>query len=361
MDTGARLNVAIIGAGYVARSVHIPFLKALRGASVVAVADSIPERAAAVASRFAIPLFTSDYKDLLQSEQIQVVDICTPPQSHAEIARQAIEAGMDVIVEKPLATSMAECISIKEALKRVPTTHLGVVLNLRYMPLVRSVIQTLHSGRLGEIHGVSALIHTSPPREQWSEGSPISAYGVLYDYLPHIVDLILWALQAHPVSVRCVGGQERSRFLLIVEACSAITGRCRLLFDVAWTSATLFRSVYFWGTEQDLLVDLQDQCWYLSRGHLTPWSRGAKLLRRISSLSRRAMRGRIAIKYGAMEYHRELLRDFIEAFARGRCPSVSFLDGLMHVAVIEAAVRSHAEDRWVMLRFDPEAYVWNFW
>jgi predicted dehydrogenase len=54
-----------------------------------------------------------------------------------------------------------------------------------------------------------------------------------------------------------------------------------------------------------------------------------------------------------MLYHREVLRDFIAAFATKRCPRISLADGIPHVAVIEAAVRSHMEDRAVPVSTEP--------
>jgi predicted dehydrogenase len=352
--SSTRLNVGIIGAGYVATSVHIPFLKALPTANVLAVADSIPGKAAAAAERYGIPSHTSDYRNVLHNKDIHVVDICTPPQFHARIAIEAIAAGKDVIVEKPMAMNQGECAAMNEALTQAPNSHVGVVLNLRYMPLIHSVLQALHSGRLGEIRNVSAVIHTVPPAMDGFADSPLSRYGVLYDYAPHIIDLVLWGLQADATSVRCVASSPRSKgFYLVVDLRSPIAGDCSLLMDVAWTSATSIRSLQVWGSERDLFLDMQDQFWYLARGHLTPQKRAEEFVRRGAALAKRAAGGRAAIRYGGMIYHRELLRDFIAAFATKRCPKISLADGIPHVAVIEAAVRSHMEDRAVTVSTEP--------
>jgi len=352
--TATRLNVGVIGAGFVATSVHIPFLKGLETANVVAVADSVPGRASAAASRYAIPLHTSDYRTLLANEDIQVIDICTPPQSHAQIAIEAVGAGKDVILEKPLAMNLREFDSISGALGRATDSHIGLVLNLRYMPLVHSVVQMLHSGRLGEVRGASALIRTAAPAVDWFTDDVLSRYGVLYDYLPHILDVVMWALQATPISVRCAASSSGSRgYYLIIEMRSPLTGVCSLLVDVAWTSATSIRSLQFWGTERDLFVDLQDQFSYLGRGHLTPIKRGEEFARRMAALAKRTAGGRFSIKYGAMVYHRDLLSDFLAAFAARRCPRVSLAEGFHHVAVIDAAVRSHTEDRAVAVSAGP--------
>jgi len=321
-------------------------------ANVLAVADVVPRRASAAASRYGIPLHTEDYLTLLQSPDIHVVDICSPAQTHARIVSEALLAGKHVIVEKPLAMNLDEFAAMKKALD-ASAKHVGVVLNLRYMPVVRSVVKALHSGNVGEVRNVSAVIHTRAPGAEWFSDPILSRYGVLYDYLPHIVDLVLWALQAVPVNVRCMSSSSAGgSFYLIVDLSSPLVGRCSFFADVAWTSPTSIRSVQFWGSKNDLFVDLQDQFFYLARGHLTPGNRVVELVKRLVALARRAAGGPISIKYGAMVHHRELLRDFLTSFECGRCPPISLAEGFLHVAVADAAVRSHMEDRPVAVKLE---------
>lgn len=345
-----RLNVGIVGAGFAATSVHLPFLKALPAANVVAVADTAPGRAASVAGRFGIPSYAEDYRTLLRRDDIQVIDICTPPQFHAQIACESLERGKHVISEKPLAMNLVEYEAIRDALLRNASSHIGVVLNLRYMPLVHSMVEILHSGTLGGLRSISAVIHTTPPPAGLLVDHALVEYGVIFDYLPHVLDLVMWALQAHPVEVRCLASSPQGRgFYLLVNMRSPIAGECSLLVDVAWTSATSLRQVQFWGADRDLLVDLQDQFLSLTRGHLTPPKRAREFMQRLGGLAKRAAGGRMAIKYGAMVHHRELLGDFISAFSAGRCPRPSLSDSLLHVATLDAAVRSHMEGRMVTI------------
>ncbi len=349
--------MGVIGAGFAATQVHIPFLKKLPMANVLAVSDVVPERALAAASRYGIPFHTSDYLTLLQDPDIHVVDVCSPPQAHAQMVTGALVAGKHVIVEKPLAMNLTEFAAMKRTLE-ASSKHVGVVLNLRYMPLARSVVSALHCGDLGEVRGVSAVIHTGRPEAYWFNDPLLFRYGVLYDYVPHVIDLVLWALQAVPVSVQCMSSSLSDRsFYVVVDLFSLLVGRTSFFLDVAWTSATSIRSVQFWGSKKDLFLDLQDQFFYLARGHLTPGNRIVEMARRLTALARRALGGSMAVKYGDMVYHRELLRDFLMSFACDRCPPISLTEGFAHVAVADAAVRSHLESRAIAVPSEHSALV----
>jgi len=252
--------------------------------------------------------------------------------------------------------NMAEFSSLSAAVRRRTDSHVGVVLNLRYMPLIQSAIEVLHRGQLGQILGVSATVHTAVPTAGWFSDPVLSRYGVLYDYLPHVLDLALWALQARPLMVRCVSSRPGgSGFYVTADLYSPLVGNPSLLVDVAWTNATSIRSLHVWGTERDIFLDLQDQFWYTARGHMTPAGRLGELVRRATGLAKRAAGGRTFIKYGAMAYHRALLSDFLAAFASRQCPRVSLADGLLHVEVIDAAIRSHQAETAVTA--SPEAVI----
>ena len=346
IQTREKVRVGIVGAGFVAQTVHLPFLKGIPSVDLVAIADVDQGKAIAMGRKYNIPVTSDSYDDLLKNENIDVIDICTPPFTHAEVARAAARRGKNVIVEKPMALTLNEALDMRNEI-RATGTRLGVVLNLRYMPLTRTVLQVLNSGVIGDLHHVAATVHTYAPPGQWA-GHPIMArYGVLYDFLPHVLDLITWTLQAFPCKVACRPTTEgmANAYSLMVELETPARRRCLATIDVKWTTATVNRIVVFYGSTRNLLVDLQDQFWQVTRGYVTPVGRLVELTGRTLSVARRLAKGRTSFMYGSMIYHRDLLQDFVRAFAQHDSPRVSIQDGLVHTAVIDAAVRSAEETR----------------
>ncbi|MER5427057.1 Gfo/Idh/MocA family protein [Streptosporangium roseum] len=100
----------------------------------------------------------TDWRDLIARDDVQVVDICTPGDSHAEIAIAALEAGKHVICEKPLANSVAEAEAMAEAARAAAGrgVHAMVAFNYRRVPAIALARRWVAEGRLGRLHHVRA-------------------------------------------------------------------------------------------------------------------------------------------------------------------------------------------------------------
>ena len=105
MDAG--LKVALVGCGQIADG-HVSEIAKIECARLVAVCDAEPIMAEQLAMRFAVPAWYDNFERMLELEKPDVVHICTPPSSHAPLARLAVDAGCHVYVEKPFALSYAE-------------------------------------------------------------------------------------------------------------------------------------------------------------------------------------------------------------------------------------------------------------
>lgn len=115
-----KLRAAIIGCGGIANGKHMPSIKAVDAADMVAFCDIIEQRAIDAKNRFGTPdakVYT-DYKELLKDETIQVVHVCTPNISHAPISIDALNAGKHVLCEKPMAKTADEAKAMVEAAKK---------------------------------------------------------------------------------------------------------------------------------------------------------------------------------------------------------------------------------------------------
>src|ERR1700719_927404 len=102
-----QLGIGLVGCGFWGTTVHLPSLAANLHARTVAVASRSAESASKAAQTFGIPSWYTDYRQLLENPEVDVVDICTPNALHAEIAIAAAQAGKHIICIKPLATRPA--------------------------------------------------------------------------------------------------------------------------------------------------------------------------------------------------------------------------------------------------------------
>lgn len=115
-----KLRVGIIGCGGIANGKHMPNIAKIPEAEMVAFCDLIPERAEKAKADYGTPeaKVYSDYKELLKDGTIDVVHVCTPNRSHSFITIDALEAGKNVMCEKPMAKTVEEARAMVEAAKR---------------------------------------------------------------------------------------------------------------------------------------------------------------------------------------------------------------------------------------------------
>src|SRR5437868_12664330 len=115
-----KLRIGIVGCGGIANGKHMPALSKLPEVEMVGFADIIEERAQKAAKEYgrAKPTVTKDYRTLLSDKTIDVIHVCTPNDSHAEITIAALEAGKHVMCEKPMAKKAADARRMLEAARR---------------------------------------------------------------------------------------------------------------------------------------------------------------------------------------------------------------------------------------------------
>lgn len=142
-----QLRAGIVGTGFIG-PVHLEALRRL-GVPVVAVCD-LPERAEAAAAKHGIPRVFSDYHQMLQSPDVDVVHITAPNRFHFEMSLAALEAGKHCICEKPLAMNTRETTQIVKRAQKAGTVF-AVNYNVRFYPAVLQLRQLVARGELGEI------------------------------------------------------------------------------------------------------------------------------------------------------------------------------------------------------------------
>lgn len=145
------IKIGVAGLGFIGPA-HIEALHRLPGLQVVAVSHSNAEAAAEKAKALGIEQHYGDYDQLLNA-RIDAVHICTPNNLHYEMAKKALEKGIHVICEKPLAMTVKEAedlVKLAEEKQLINAVHF----NVRYYPLIRQMKLMRENGELGEIYNI---------------------------------------------------------------------------------------------------------------------------------------------------------------------------------------------------------------
>lgn len=146
-----QVRAGIIGAGFIG-AVHAQAVR-VAGATVTRVAASTPDSSAAAATRLGATAPASSAEELAESDDVDVVHICTPNSLHVPLARRALDAGKAVVCEKPLATSLADAAALAAAAAgRIAT----VPFVYRFYPAVREArarVAAYQAGELSLLHG----------------------------------------------------------------------------------------------------------------------------------------------------------------------------------------------------------------
>lgn len=149
VSPGPRHRVAVVGAGKISGA-HLAVLRTISSAEIVAVVDRDLGRARSVAREAGIERVFEDVRPLIESGLCDVAHVLVPPPLHRPVAEPLLAAGIDVLLEKPLATTSADCASLIETARR-GGARLGVNQNMLFEPTYRALRRTLASGRLGNL------------------------------------------------------------------------------------------------------------------------------------------------------------------------------------------------------------------
>lgn len=187
-------TAAVIGCGDVS-CVHFEAIAANPKIDLVAVCDTDPGRLAAAVAAFDVAGF-ADHQQLIEEMRPDVVHVCTPHHQHVSVAVDCLENGINVIIEKPLAHTMAEGRRLVDVAQQ-SAAKAAVCFQNRYNATAQAMHQVLTSGELGTVLGASATVmwqrsaeyyRAKPWRGRWET----SGGGLLMNQAVHTVDLLQW-------------------------------------------------------------------------------------------------------------------------------------------------------------------------
>jgi predicted dehydrogenase/threonine dehydrogenase-like Zn-dependent dehydrogenase len=193
----SELQVALVGAGNIARWDHLPSLKKAPGATLRAVCSTSGARGRTYALRFGAAYCCADYNEVLSDPEIDLVMIATRNQYHAAQALAALRSGKHVFVEKPMALSEQECRDICRAVDQTGK-HLSVGFNRRFAPFYVEMKKQLAHRASPAV--VNCRVNSPGISGDYWMADPATGGAVLGEAC-HFVDLLYWLLDSEPVAV----------------------------------------------------------------------------------------------------------------------------------------------------------------
>jgi predicted dehydrogenase len=233
-----RLRVGVIGVGAITQLAHLPVLSRIRGVDVVALCDNDGAKARALADRFEIPDAFTDIDDLLEFDALDAVVVATPNHLHEPHVLAALNAGVDVLCERPLALDARGVEGVLAAAAKGGRKVL-VANNHRFRADAQALERFIRGGELGRVTGVrSGAYQPRHVSEGWRSRRAEAGGGAFLDQGFPLVDLALW-LADFPAPVRISAHMERARGRDAVETAMLVHLECAdnssFSFDASWS------------------------------------------------------------------------------------------------------------------------------
>jgi predicted dehydrogenase len=324
------LRVGILGCGRIAGYFHAPILAGMPGVTVVALADTSAEGRRALAAHAPGAVHLADWRGALDLGLCDAVAICLPPALHATAAVAALDAGLHVYVEKPMALTPDEAEAMIAARDRSGRVAM-MGLNFRFHPLIEDARRRISAGELGQLVAMRAQFASARRTLPGWKAQPGAGGDALWDLATHDLDLIAhlagsdWlpdALTAHQSvtddgSAAVVQGRLTNGTLAQLLA-SQTTGASSRVIDI-------------YGQKGHLTVDLSDAT--PRRLAVGGQGRGARLGARLRALGPAELRHRP----GSEPSFARALSAFVATVRDGGTASPGFEDGRRAVALVLAA------------------------
>jgi predicted dehydrogenase len=200
MDT---VRVGLVGSGFIS-ALHVEALKRVAGAVIVAVASPTPGHAERFAAERAIPHYYRDDRALYDRNDIDLVVLGLPNHLHCDATLRAASAGKHVVVEKPMALSLAECDRMIAACAEA-SVMLGYAEELCFAPKYVRLKALVDEGALGRVHLVKQSEKHDGPHSAWFYDTRKSGGGVTMDMGCHAIEFFRWILGRGGTKARLAG------------------------------------------------------------------------------------------------------------------------------------------------------------
>ena len=347
------LRIGIIGTGSIA-SAHIDgYLAFPDDCEIVALADVMPGKAAERAAQSGLTdaVGYDDPLRMIAEARLDLVSIATPPSTHAALSIAALDAGIHVLVEKPMAPSLEECDAMLAAQKRSGRL-LSVVAQNRFRDDLAMLKAVVDSGLLGSISHVrvdSAWWRGLPYYDLWWRGTwEKEGGGCTLNHAIHHIDLLLWLLGSPTEITAMLANAQHDN--------SEVEDLSVAVFRYRRGLAQLTSSVVHHGEEQQIVI----------QGERARVSQPFEVMAERSDAAGFPAKGGDADRVAAIEAvvaareplthlgHRGQIGDLLAAITEGRAPIADGQDGRNAIEVVTAIYKAGIERQLVTLPLAPD-------
>ncbi len=355
------IHVAVVGCGNIAHAHVEGLLTFPERCRIVALCDIYPEKAEAMRQKYGLDCQVyDDHEKMLSSEHsIDLVHVCTPPYVHAEIAINAMNAGCNTVVEKPMATCLAECDSMLEAERRNQVTMACIAQN-RFRNSIYKLKKTADSSLAGRIccaHVDSLWWRGHCYYDLWWRGTwEKEGGGPTLNHAVHHIDMLNWMKGTLPEEVTAIltnVAHDNSEVEDLSLAC---------LRYADGSVASVTSSVVHHGEEQGIVL----QCEHAKLS--APWSVAAEVSQDNGfprPEGNRELKERLDAYYHSIpdlkyEGHTGEIDDVLTALERGGRPMITGEDGRKTVELISAIYKAGCTRSVVRLPIEKEDDYYTF-
>ena len=198
IGTANKINVAVIGAGGFAQAHHLPNLKKIPLFEIKAIVTRTGSNAKTIAVEYGAEYCTTDYKEVLQDANINMIVIATRHNLHAPIIVEAANAGKDIFVEKPIAMSYEECKRVYDAVIE-HKVNLTIGFNRRFAPLAQKTKRIVEN-RKNPLMITYRINSAGMKKEHWIN-DPAEGGGAIIGEGCHFFDFCNWIVGRDPVQI----------------------------------------------------------------------------------------------------------------------------------------------------------------
>ena len=327
------LEIGMLGVAHNHANAYVGAAGGVEDAAVVAVADDDKARGQEFADRHDIEYGPTD--DVL--EQVDIGVVCAANADHREWVERAAEAGVDVLCEKPLATTAEDGQAMVDACEEAGVT-LGVAMPVRFNEPIRHARAAYEAGELGDLQAIIGTnLLTWMAAGSWITDPEQAGGGAIMDHTVHVVDLARWITGQEVTEVYAESGTLFNEELDVEDVdllSMELEDGTPFTHDGSWCQPDTWD---FWGdvtmrligTEKVIEVDCFDRTLKQTTAEDGIWQ----------------------VDWGE-NMNEGMVRDFVEAVREGRAPEVSGAEGLKEVKVVEAAYESFETGGPVEIRYD---------
>jgi len=324
------LKVAVIGCGQIGQGYHIPSLLKIKDVELVGVCDTDVNLVKETARKFNISSYYTDISEMLGLEKVDIVDICTPPQTHCSLCIQAAEANCHVLLEKPMALSLREADEMAEVAEK-NNIKIGTVHNKLFEPVIMKALTMVNKGAFGDLVGMDIQVLHSKKRmdvmlmnkEHWCHSLPAGIFSETLPYPLYLAAAFMGKLEPVRVYSRKLCNYDwvvadEIKIILNSERCTGTIG-------FACSSPQSKTIIDIHGTKKHLRIDLfNSSITEYGSGTGTIPSRALENLGQSYSILANSLSATLKVISGQFRQgHHTLIKRFVKSIQYGTEPPVT--------------------------------------